>query len=118
MPRPHPPDEAGQASVELVALLPLIAAVLALAWQAVLAGQAAWAAAAAARAAARAASVEGDAERAARAHLPADLRRGVRIHDRAGREVDVSVAIPAVLPEIRLGRVHGTARYRAQAGTP
>ncbi|MDX6686296.1 MAG: hypothetical protein QOF86_2424, partial [Baekduia sp.] len=33
--------QAGQASVELIAVLPVVAALLALAWQAVLAGQAA-----------------------------------------------------------------------------
>src|SRR5687768_9421448 len=71
--------EAGQATVELVALLPLLAVVLAGAWQAVLAGQAAWAAGAAARAAARAHGVGTDPTRAARTHLPGSLERGLRV---------------------------------------
>ena len=52
--------EHGQAAVELVSLLPLVAAVLALAWQLALCGHAAWAASAAAGAAARAAAEGGD----------------------------------------------------------
>src|SRR5688572_8171086 len=71
--------EAGQATVELVALLPLLVVVLAGAWQAVLAGQAAWAAGAAARAAARAHAVGTDPTRAARTHLPGSLERGLRV---------------------------------------
>jgi len=51
--------EVGQASVETVALLPLVVLVGALLWQAVVAGQALWLSAAAARAAARAAAVGG-----------------------------------------------------------
>ena len=47
--------ESGQATVELVALLPLLAAVGLALWQAVVAGQAMWLAGAAARSAARAA---------------------------------------------------------------
>ncbi|MCW3023755.1 MAG: pilus assembly protein, partial [Conexibacter sp.] len=45
--------EEGQAAVELVALLPVLALVAALAWQSVVAGQAWWMAGAAAREAAR-----------------------------------------------------------------
>ena len=51
----------GQAAVELVAVLPLLAALLAGLWQAALVGEAAWSAASAARAAARAAAVGGSA---------------------------------------------------------
>ena len=72
----------GQAAVELVALLPLAALLLAGAWQLVLAGHAAWAADAAARVAARAAAVGGDARAAATRSLPASLRRGVVVRDR------------------------------------
>ena len=59
-------DQRGQATVELVALLPVLAALLAALWQAVLAGQAVWAATTAARAAARADAVGADAARAPR----------------------------------------------------
>ena len=56
----------GQAAVELIALLPLVALLAAGAWQLAVAGHAAWSADAAARAAARAAATGGDARAAAR----------------------------------------------------
>jgi Flp pilus assembly protein TadG len=104
--------EQGQAAVELVSLLPLVAAVLALAWQLALAGHAAWAASAAARAAARAAAVGADPAAAARAHLPRRLERGLRVRESGGR-VRVSVRRPSVLP-IHLGRVGAEAGFPAQ----
>jgi hypothetical protein len=103
--------EHGQAAVELVSLLPLLAAVLGVAWQLALAGHTAWAASAAARAAARAAAVGADPAAAARAHLPARLERGLRVREVGGR-VKVSVRRPSVLPSVRLGRV------RAEVGFP
>jgi len=104
----------GQATVELVALLPCLAAVLAVAWQLVLAGHATWAAAAAARAAARAAAVGGDPEAGARAHLPARLEHGLEVRRHAGGAVEVGLRIPAVVPALRLGRVHAEARFAPQ----
>ena len=59
----------GQASVELVALLPLLAAVALLAWQGVVAGQAIWLSGAAARAAARAFALGDDPTAAARSSV-------------------------------------------------
>ena len=71
----------GQASVELVALLPLVVALLAGLWQAAVAGHAAWAAAGAAQAAARAVAVGADARAAARRRLaPAAGARAARAH--------------------------------------
>ena len=107
-------DDSGQASVELVALLPLLAVLLALAWQAVLAGHAAWAATAAARAAARAAALGGDPAVAARAHLPAALERGLRVSRGTHGAIDLSLRVPTVIPAIRLGRVAATGRFRPQ----
>ena len=79
-------SESGQAAVELVVLLPLIVAILALALQALLAGQAVWEARAAARAAARAHAVGADAAAAARAHLRTTARAGPpRPHQRRWR---------------------------------
>jgi hypothetical protein len=104
----------GQATVELVALLLCLAAVLAVAWQLVLAGDARWAAAAAARAAARAAAVGADPGAAARAHLPARLERGLAVHRQADGAVEVALAIPTVVPAMRLGRVHAEARFAPQ----
>ena len=88
--------EAGQATVELVALLPLLVVVLAGAWQAVLAGQAAWAAGAAARAASRAHAVGTDPMRAARTHLPGSLERGLRVTAGSDGDVEVRVRIPSL----------------------
>jgi hypothetical protein len=115
---PRVRHESGQAAVELVALLPLLAAMLALCWQAVLAGHAAWAVSAAARAAARAAAVGGDPGAAARAHLPAALERGLRVRAPAGGAVELSLRIRAVLGGIDLGRVRATGHFRPQEPTP
>jgi hypothetical protein len=113
MPHRAPPD-AGQASVELVAVLPLVALVLALAWQAVLAGHAVWATTAAARAAARAAAVGRDPAIAARAHLPTALESGLRISRPASGAVELSLPIPQVVPAVSLGRVSATGHFREQ----
>ncbi len=84
----------GQASVETVALLPLVALVGALLWQGLLVGQAAWLAGSAARGAARAHALGGDERAAAAAALPGRLRRGLVV--RAGDDdVRVRVRVPA-----------------------
>jgi Flp pilus assembly protein TadG len=67
----------GQAAVEFVALLPILALIGLLLWQLVVAGQAVWLAGGAARAAARARAVGADGVAAARAALPSRLERGV-----------------------------------------
>lgn len=103
----------GQASVELVAVLPLAAVVLAVLWQAVLAGQAAWSAAGAARAAARAQAVAGDPLAAARAAVPGSLRRGVRVRPEADG-VRVGVAVPLVLSGSPLGTIEARAALPPQ----
>jgi pilus assembly protein CpaE len=105
--------EDGQAAVELVALLPWVAAVLAVAWQFVLAGDARSSAAVAARAAARAAAVGADPAAAARAHLPRRLERGLRVRAREGGAVSVSVRVPAVAGPLKLGRVAAEASLGA-----
>ena len=88
--------EVGQASVETVALLPLVGLVGVLLWQTVVAGQALWLSGAAARSAARAAAVGGDAEAAARGALPPRLEAGLRVRA-AGGGVRVAVRVPSVL---------------------
>ena len=103
-------DDHGQASVELVALLPLLAMVLAVAWQLVLAGEAVWAASAAARAAARAVAVGDDAGAAARGRLARRHERGLRVRSAADGSVVVSVRIPRVLVALPLGRVDARSR--------
>src|SRR5436190_435532 len=112
MPRLRAAD--GQASVELVAVLPLLVVVAAALWQAVVAGQAIWASAGAARAAARAEAIGGDAEASARAALPVSLRRGLTVAARPGG-VRVDVPIPLVIGGDRLATVSARASRRSPA---
>jgi Flp pilus assembly protein TadG len=88
--------EEGTASVELIAVLPLLLLAVLVAAQIGLAGQALWSAGVAARAGARAALVGGDATAAARRALPPSLRPGARVS--ASGTVSVRVAIPHLLP--------------------
>ena len=113
---PPPRREAGQATVELVACLPLLALVLAVAWQAVLAGHAAWAATVAARSAARAAALGEDPAAAARARLGPSLERGAAVRADADGHVTVSVRVPALVHALPLGRVTADGSFRPQEG--
>ena len=106
--------QSGQAAVELVAVLPVLAALMAGVWQAALVGHASWSAAAAARAAARAEALGLDARRAARAHLPARLERGLRVRASSGGEVIVSVRVPSLLGGAGLGHASARAAFVAQ----
>ncbi|HET9185759.1 MAG TPA: hypothetical protein VFN82_06400 [Solirubrobacterales bacterium] len=90
--------EAGQAAVELVAVLPFLALALLMAGQLMLAGQALWSAGVAARAGARSALVERDPAAAARAALPAAMRAGAKVEDEDG--VAVRVPVPRLLPDL------------------
>ena len=107
--------ESGQATVEMVALLPALCVVLVAAWQAALAGHAAWAATAAARAAARAHAVGADPARAARSHLPASLERGLRVTTGSGGDVEVRVRIPSLPGLPSPGHTHAGARFEPQS---
>ena len=84
----------GQASVELVAVMPFVLLVGLVLWQLVLAGHTAWLCANAARVAARAAAVGGDGERAARSALPEGLERGLRVEENGSGDVHVRVRVP------------------------
>lgn len=108
-----PREESGQASVELVALLPLLVVVVLALWQVVLAGQALWGSAGAARAAARAQAVGGDAERAARSALPGALHRGLAV-EAAGEGVRVAVGVPLVIGGMRVATVEARAALPPQ----
>jgi hypothetical protein len=107
--------EDGQATVELVALLPLLVLVVAAAWQLAVAGQAVWLAGSAARAAARAHAVGRDAAAAARGVLPARLERSLRVRARRDGSVAVAVSVPTVLGNHRLATVTERARFAPQA---
>jgi hypothetical protein len=87
-------EEDGQATVELVGVLPALLVSGLVAWQLVLAGHAAWLAADAARVAARAEVVGEDPVRAARSALPAGLERGLVV-DREGSRTRVRVRVPS-----------------------
>ncbi len=91
-------DQSGQASVELVAAIPVALLVTLLVAQLAVAGYALWSAAAAARAGARAGYVGGVAEAAARRSLPAPLRQGASVS--GGDAVAVRVRAPALVPGI------------------
>ena len=88
--------EPGQASVELIAAVPLVLVVGLALWQAVLAGHAMWMCANAARVAARADVVGQDPGKAARSALPRTLERGLSVR-RSGSRVRVAVQVPLVV---------------------
>ena len=88
--------ESGQASVELVAVVPGLLLCALIVIQLAIVGYGLWASAAAASAGARAEYVGGDAARAARSALPVALREASRV--RASEEVRVSVRVPSLLP--------------------
>jgi hypothetical protein len=90
-------SDSGQASVEMVAALPLVVLVAAVAWQLAIAGYSTWACANAARVAARAEAVGGDEEVAARSALPRSLERGLRVERAAGGAVRVELRVPLIL---------------------
>ena len=88
--------EDGQATVELIGVVPALLAVGLVLWQLILVGHAAWMSAHAARAAARADLVGEDADAAARAVVPSVLERGLEVdRDDAGR-TRVEVPVPVV----------------------
>ena len=107
--------ERGQGAVELVAVLPLIALLVAVAAQLLVAGHAVWSAGAAARAAARAHAVGGDAARAARATLPRRLESRLRVVTEAGGEVRVTVRVPPLAPGLDLGTVTARSHLEPQS---
>lgn len=87
----------GQASVELVAMVPFVLLVGAVAWQLALAGHTAWLTAHAARAAARADTVGRDLTGAARSALPRSMERDLEVRRLREGGVRVSVQVPLLL---------------------
>jgi len=106
--------ERGQATVELVALLPLVGLLVAFLWQALLAGETIWLSGTAARAAARAAALGADPAAAARAVLPARLERGLRVRREGDGSVTVVLAVPAAVGGGTLAAVTTRAAFGAQ----
>ena len=95
----------GQASIELLGVLPLLGVVALAAWQLVVLGESWWLAGVAARAAGRAAVVGTDTRAAARAALPDGWggRVAVRVGD--GSALVVRVSVPMVIGGRSLGSV-------------
>jgi Flp pilus assembly protein TadG len=112
---PRVREQRGQAAVELVALVPVVAVLAFAAWQVVVAGHAAWVASAAARAAARAVAVGGDPRAAARAALPASLEPGLRVSTTGDGRATVAVGVPLVVGHGRLLTLTDRARFAPQA---
>jgi pilus assembly protein CpaE len=90
--------ESGQASVETVAMVPLVLLAAAVAWQLVLTGHTLWLAAGAARAAARAELVGESPGRAARSVLPGSLERDLSVRRVDGGGVRVELRLPLLIP--------------------
>ena len=108
----RPTEQRGQASVELIAAVPVLLLVTLLVAQLALAGYALWSAGVAARAGARADYVGGDAEAAARSSLPLVLRSRAEVSD--GSAVAVRLDAPSLVPGV--SGVPVTARAAIGAG--
>lgn len=107
-------SERGQASAELVAIVPALLIAVLIAAQIGVVGWALWSAGSAARAGARASHVGGDAEKAARSALPGRLRRGARVTDEG--QVRVRVRIPSLLPGLPRVPLEARAGLDPEAG--
>ena len=89
--------ESGQASVETVAMLPLVLLAAAVAWQLLLTGHTLWLCANAARAASRADLVGENPARAARSALPRSLERDLSVKRIDGGAIRVRLRMPLLI---------------------
>ena len=106
--------EDAQASVELLAAIPIILVLGWSVWQAALAGITAERAAHAARVAARAVAVGGKPRDAIAAALPADVAHSARVSTKSS-VVTVRLPVPTVIPGLSLGDVTAAARFPEQS---
>ena len=90
------PREHGQATVELLGVVPALLAAGLVVWQLILVGHTAWVSAHAARAAARADLVGEDAAEAARSALPRGLESGLEVEREGEGATRVRVPVPIV----------------------
>ena len=88
--------EDGQATVELLAVVPVFLVIGIVVWQLILVGHTAWMSAHAARAAARADLVGENAAAAARSVLPDGLERGLELQTTQGGATRIEVPVPMV----------------------
>jgi hypothetical protein len=105
--------QSGQATVELVAVLPVLGLIVMLAWQALVAGQTWWLAGTAAREAARAQALGSDPAAAARRVLPRDAQ--VATATSRDGSIRIRLDVPAVVPGLRFGSVSARARMEPQS---
>jgi hypothetical protein len=94
-------------------VLPPVLAVFAALWQLALFAHTAWSASSAAHAAARAEAIGLSPSRAARAHLPARLERGLRLRTSTDGRVKITVRVPSSFG-LRLGTTSAVARFPPQ----
>ena len=87
-------SQGGQASIELVGMVPVVLLLGAVAWQLALTGHTAWLTANAARVAARADAVGRETRTAARSALPRSFEDELEVSRLQGGGVRVSVAVP------------------------
>ncbi len=106
-------QDSGQASVELLAAIPLVVLLGLAVWQSALAGLTAERAARAARVTSRAVAVGEQPRQAIRKVLPQRLARDARIK-LSGNKVTISLAVPSVLPSVHLGSVTASASFPVQ----
>jgi hypothetical protein len=104
----------GQATIELVAVLPLVGLLVAVLWQALLVGETVWLSGGAARAAARAVALGTDPADAARSVLPERLERGIHIEREHDGAVRLVLRVPAALGGGTIAPVTARARFEAQ----
>ena len=93
-----PRGERGQATVELLGVVPALLVLGLAAWQLILVGHTGWLAAGAARVAARAELVGKDPARAARSALPARVEHGLELERLETGATRVRVPVPLVHP--------------------
>lgn len=108
-------SDRGQATVEFVAILPLLVLAGVAVWQGVIAARTAAIAAAGARSAARAIAVGSDPREALRRTIPLFEARQAKITKLADGSVRVAVPLPRVLVGGTLGRLEAASRF-AQVG--
>lgn len=102
MPPGHLHSQRGQATVELLGVLPLALLAALAGWQLVLAGHTLWLSAQAARVAARAEAVGASPARAARTALPRSLEQGLTVTRLRQGGVRVGVRVPLLLSRRQL----------------
>jgi pilus assembly protein CpaE len=109
--------EAGQASAELIGVLPFVVLVTAIGWQLALAGHSVWMCANAARVAARAEAVGRDPAAAARSALPRSYERGLSVERTEGGAVRVRLHVPLILRRWRSPVTVGASAALPQPGS-